>query len=71
MKDFHDEIAGYLNNAVICNNLMNLELKQGKDHIFENLCACYKKMINCGWITDERELILLDSWIEDLIALGY
>jgi hypothetical protein len=70
MNDFYDEIPGYLYNSAIRNSLIDLDLKQGKGHIFENLHRSYKKMINGGWITDEKELILLDLWIEDLIALG-
>jgi hypothetical protein len=71
LRDFHDEIPGYLNNGILCATLQELDLKQGTSYIFDNLRICYEKMIKCKWITDERELILLDSWIDDLITLGF
>ena len=64
LKDFEDEIPGYLNNGMICEKLMGLELKSGTSHIFENMRKCYNIFIESG-LVDEKELALLDSWLSD------
>lgn len=64
MKDFEDEITGYLNNMNICKELNNLSLKKGNENIFDNLVTCYQKMIELKMI-DEKELIILNAWIND------
>lgn len=69
LKDFEDEIPGYLNNNKIIQTLCNLDLKQGEENIFDNLITVYKIMIKNKWITDEKELYLLQDWISDLQTL--
>lgn len=64
LKDFEDEIPGYLNNGFICEKLMNLEIKKGTFHIFNNMMKCYNVFIEHGFI-DEAEFALLDDWIID------
>ena len=64
LKDFEDEIPGYLNNGIICEKLMRLELKAGISHIFENMLKCYNVFIEHGLI-NEAEIALLDDWISD------
>ena len=44
LKDFEDEISGYLNNARIRGMLEDLDLKSGKENIPENLVRCYRMM---------------------------
>jgi hypothetical protein len=70
LKDFKDEIDGYINNAQICKTLNKLELRDGTEYIFTNLRTCYEEMVKHGWISDIHELSLLDSWIEDITSLG-
>ena len=41
MKDFKDEIPGYLMNAEIINLIEDLNLKEGVQHIYENLSEFY------------------------------
>lgn len=65
LKDFNDEIPGYLHNDEIKKSLEALELKEGKAHIAENLIACYSLMIERGWI-DEREMPLVKAWCSDI-----
>jgi hypothetical protein len=65
MKDFADEIPGYLNNFKICEALSGLDLKSGTDNIPDNMVRCYDKLINMELI-DKAELKLLDNWLEDL-----
>lgn len=70
LKDFEQEIPGYLNNGKICKMLSGLELKVGEENIIQNLHFCYLKMVENNWI-DKKELYLLDDWIEDLQKLGF
>lgn len=66
LRDFEEEIPGYLNNANICATLSELDLRTGVEHIPENLLRCYKAMVHHKWIDNEKELDLLENWIEAL-----
>lgn len=68
IKDFGEEVNGYLNNHTIVKALRALELKEGPQHIADNLRACYRQMIAGGYI-DELEMPLLEAWIDDLQKL--
>ena len=68
MKDFEDEIPGYNNNFKICDALQKLELKQGKEHIADNMITCYQKLIDIQVIGKE-EMHLLKAWISDITKL--
>jgi hypothetical protein len=65
LKDFEDEVPGYMNNSRICKLLEDLDLRNGKSHIFENLYRCYSMMTENNFIGRE-ELPLVDAWIKDL-----
>lgn len=65
MKDFEDEIPGYLNNAEICSELQKLDLSKDKNDIGKNLIKCYTLLVSRGWVGKE-ELELLDLWLNDL-----
>ena len=67
MRDFADEVPGYLHNAAICDALAALNLKPGVPHLAENLRACYAKLVEHKWV-GEQELELLDAWITDLAS---
>ena len=69
LRDFADEVPGYLNNARIARELDTLELAPGPDAIAPNLKLCYKKLVQMGLIL-EPELVLLDAWLEDLQKAG-
>jgi hypothetical protein len=66
LKDFADEIPGYLNNSQICRLLEDLDLRNGINNISENLLRCYKLMTDKKYV-DSKELLLLDAWIYDLL----
>jgi hypothetical protein len=66
LKDFEDEIPGYIQNSMICDELLTLDLKVGKQFLFDNLILCYKKFIEKKMI-DKKELALLDDWIHDCL----
>jgi STELLO glycosyltransferases len=69
MRDFRDEVPGYLNNAAIREALDALRLKAGAGHVNENVRACYAKLVEMK-LVGEAELELLDAWLEDLEAVG-
>ena len=65
LKDFSDEIPGYLNNARICSALERLDLTSGEDRIGENMLACYRAMIELGVVGGD-EIRLLEAWLTDI-----
>jgi len=65
MKDFNDEIPGYLNNLMIVKSLESLALKSGESNIAENLVRCYESLINQG-LVDEKEMDILHAWNNDM-----
>lgn len=67
MRDFQDEIPGYLNNSAIGQILERLDLKAGSEHLGDNLRISYQELIKLGLI-DQRELVLLDAWLRDVAA---
>jgi hypothetical protein len=68
MKDFQDEIPGYLNNEIICQELEKLPLKPGIKNIPENLTKCYTALIDLSVVGTE-EMILLEAWLDDFSML--
>ncbi len=66
IKDFEQEIPGYLHNHKIITELTNLDLKSGKNAMLDNLISCYKCLIeNCG-VIDKGEYQLLEAWCSDI-----
>lgn len=65
MRDFKDEVPGYLNNRSICEALGELRLEPGVERTGENLRACYEKLVSMDFI-DRRELQLVEAWLSDL-----
>jgi hypothetical protein len=65
MRDFEDEVPGYLNNKEISVALGNLTLQPGLDKINDNLRLCYLEFVRMDLI-GEAELDLLDAWIADI-----
>ncbi len=61
LKDFVDEVPGYLNNFRMCKMLEELDLKTGVKNLGENLLRCYKMMIENEWVGKE-EMELVDAW---------
>lgn len=67
MRDFQDEIIGYLNNKAIGEMLQQLDLRPGAEHLGDNLRLSYEGLIRLGLI-DKRELALLEMWLSDITA---
>jgi len=65
LRDFEDEIPGYLNNRKIVETLEALELPAGPQAMGENLLSCYRALIELGVVGAEEER-LLTAWLEDL-----
>lgn len=65
MRDFRDEMPGYLENRAICAALEDLDLEPGAEHLTGNMRRAYALLVDGGWV-DERELVLLDAWLTDV-----
>lgn len=69
MRDFEDEISGYLGNRQIATALDALDLAGGEEHIPDAMRACYRALVDGGFVGTE-ELPLLDAWLADLATLS-
>jgi hypothetical protein len=65
LKDFGDEVSGYLNNQRIVNALERLPLRSGESEVCGNLMRCYEALVDLGTIP-QKELTLLEAWVADL-----
>lgn len=65
MKDFEDEVPGYLNNKRIVKELAELNLTSGNDKIADNMRICYEKLVGMSLVGSD-ELSLLDAWLGDI-----
>lgn len=63
MRDFEDEITGYVNNSRIASTLADLEIRRGVEYHGDNLRKCYEALIRLG-VIGSQEMPLLDAWVE-------
>jgi hypothetical protein len=68
LRDFEEEVPGYLHNERIRQALAGVELAPGADNIPDAMRACYGRLVALG-VVGEAELPLLEAWLEDLAAL--
>ncbi len=68
MKDFEEEIPGYLLNRKIGDVLEKLPLRSGPEHLSANLYSCYEELVRKD-IFQVKELGLVEAWIADLADL--
>lgn len=68
MRDFVDEVPGYLHNELICSTLETLLIKPGIDAICDNLIVCYEALVKIG-VVGSDEIPLLRAWIKDAKGL--
>ena len=66
MKDFEDEIPGYMNNNRIAEVLDGLKLSGNPA---EDVLTCYRALVREG-VFPKEELQLIDSWLTDLEGCG-
>jgi hypothetical protein len=69
MRDFEEEIPGYLHNDRIRKMLEDLALQGGEAAIADNVVRCYDLLIAQGLVGPE-EGELIRAWLEDLSALS-
>jgi hypothetical protein len=67
IRDFQDEIPGYLQNNRLVQILESVRLKSGKDYVSQNLRQCYQALI-AEQIFPEKELALVDAWLEGIAS---
>lgn len=65
MRDFADEIPGYLHNYRIRKTLEDLPLRGGKPEIMNNIMACYAALVKLE-VVASGELPLVEAWAVDL-----
>jgi hypothetical protein len=65
MRDFNDEIPGYVNNRKIMDTLNGLSLSGGVDQVGHNLHRCYEALLEIG-IIESREMPLVEAWLREL-----
>ncbi len=65
MRDFEDEVSGYLQNDKIATLLNQLDLDKNPEAVGTNLLACYECLVANG-IFPSQELPLVRSWLADL-----
>ncbi len=68
MRDFADEVPGYLHNRKIAEGLERLQLAPGLDNMSENLIRCYEELIRLA-VTGAEEMTLLQAWLQDLSTI--
>ena len=65
LRDFEDEIPGYLENDRIISILGDLALGCGSASIRPNLLKCYETLVDSGFLPS-AELPLVEAWLRDL-----
>ena len=65
MRDFADEVQGYLHNRTIGDRLEALKLISGAENNGENLIRCYEELIKLA-VVDAKEMALVKAWVSDL-----
>jgi len=68
MRDFADEVPGYLNNRTIGSRLAELKLEAGPGNTGGNLIRCYEEMVRLE-LVPEKEITLVKAWVQDLDGL--
>jgi hypothetical protein len=69
MRDFEQEVPGYLGNERFRHVLEDLHLENGESAVGANLRRCYEALAAAGLIP-QAELPLVAAWIADLKAIG-
>lgn len=69
IRDFRDEVPGYLNNIKIVEILGELPLSDSPDRVGENLRRCYEKLVEAE-IIPKQELNLVDLWLKDIASFS-
>jgi hypothetical protein len=65
LKDFSEEVPGYVANARIWTLLERVTLQPGIPHIADNLIRLYSCLVEQNFV-DRNELTLLDLWLSEV-----
>jgi len=65
IRDFADEISGYLNNAKIMELLSDTMLSDDPNQIGPNMRICYERLVEAKIIAPD-ELRFVDLWLKDI-----
>ena len=65
MRDFEDEVPGYLQNHRLAEILESVDLDSEITSVAANLRTCYSELVAKGVFPD-KELPLVDAWIADV-----
>lgn len=65
MRDFSEEVSGYLNNQIIVDKLADLKLSAGEQAVGGNLVKCYELLVHHE-IFPSVEMNLVRAWVSDL-----
>jgi len=65
MRDFEEEVPGYLHNPRLCDLLFGLRLVPGADHVGSNLRRCYETLVANGLFPVD-EIPLVSAWLSDV-----
>ena len=65
IKDFRDEVPGYLNNVRIVEILSGLSLAGDPKDTPSNVLKCYEALVGAD-IVPSKELPLLQAWLQEL-----
>ena len=68
LRDFEDEVVGYLRNEELVDRLMALELHGTKDRIGADLTTCYQALCEAGFFGNE-EIELVKAWVHDCYSV--
>jgi hypothetical protein len=68
MRDFSDEIPGYLHNRKIGERLERLQLAAGSENIGDNLIRCYEELVRIE-VVGMEEIALIRAWVKDLAEM--
>jgi hypothetical protein len=65
MKDFEDEVPGYLKNEQIARTLEGLSLRPGLGGVTDNMVRCYEALV-AGGILRPEEMAMVRAWVDDI-----
>jgi hypothetical protein len=68
LRDFEDEIPGYLANERMVSILGGLSLGRGPASVGSNLLRCYEALVGQGFLPS-AEMPLVEAWLRDLGSL--
>lgn len=67
MRDFSDEVPGYLHNDQLVRTLSELKLSPGPAAVGENMAICYEALVNAKLFPHD-EMPLVRAWLQDVAA---